>query len=96
MMKSVVQARVSKWAEERDENIVVKQPGMNKENEEQGKRDPNLDIPSEANTTKHINFLDVEDATSNDERKDDASEERRKQWEQGLKEGKEEREKNRN
>ena len=63
--------------------------------EEQTKIDPNLDIPSEANTTKHINFLDIENEPSNRQgkRDDDSNEERRKQWEQGLKEGKEDREK---
>jgi hypothetical protein len=63
--------------------------------EEQHKIDPNLDIPSEANTTKHINFLDIENgpASSKGRGNDDSTEERRKQWEQGLKEGKEDREK---
>lgn len=53
-------------------------------------KDPNLDIPSEANSTKHINFLDVED-TNNDtggNRKDDETAERQKQWQRGIEEGK--------
>jgi len=53
-------------------------------------KDPNLDLPSEANSTKHINFLDVED-TNNDtggNRKDDETAERQKQWQQGIEEGK--------
>jgi hypothetical protein len=51
--------------------------------------DPNLDIPSEANRTKHINFLDVEEDSStktgiND---DDFVAERQRQWKEGLEEG---------
>jgi hypothetical protein len=53
-------------------------------------KDPSLDTPSEANTTKHINFVDEEsnDKQSNAQEKDNATEERQKQWKQGLKEGK--------
>jgi hypothetical protein len=66
-----------------------------KNKDEERKIDPNLDIPSEANTTKHINFLDVENESSGREgkNKDDSNEERRKQWERGLEEGKQDREK---
>ena len=56
------------------------------------KRDKRLDTPSESNTEKHINFLDAEErsgGSENDQRfghtKED--EERRKEWEQGLEEG---------
>lgn len=57
-------------------------------------QDKRLDIPAEANREKHINFLDAEERTgsgneSDDKRfgstKEDAD--RRKQWEQGLEEG---------
>jgi len=65
---------------------------MKERNEEQNRTDPNLDIPSEANRTKHINFLDIEEDNSSAGRnKDDFSEERKKQWEEGLKEGTEKR-----
>lgn len=52
--------------------------------------DPQLDVPSEANTGKHINFLDIEDddQNTNANRKDEKTEERQKQWKQGLEEGK--------
>ncbi len=58
-------------------------------------KDPHLDIPAEANTDKHINFLDIEDngdqnRVSNE--KDEEAEERRKQWQQGLEEGRKARE----
>jgi hypothetical protein len=58
------------------------------------KKDKRLDTPSEANREKHINFMDAEEKTatenvSDDKRfggtKEDA--ERRKQWEQGIEEG---------
>lgn len=60
----------------------------------QDNQDKHLDIPAKANQEKHINFLEAEDKTvseniSDDKRfggiKEDA--ERRKQWEQGLEEG---------
>lgn len=54
-------------------------------------KDPHLDIPSEANQDKHINFLDVEDGTDQNEgagRKDTETEERQRQWREGLEEGK--------
>jgi hypothetical protein len=68
---------------------------MKKRKEEQNRIDPNLDIPSEANRNKHINFSEVEEESANTagRNKDDFSEERRRQWEKGLKEGKEAREK---
>jgi hypothetical protein len=62
------------------------------EKKEQEKIDPNLDIPAEANRGKHINFLDIE--MDNDEKKkteDDFSKERHKQWEEGIAEGKKDR-----
>ena len=53
-----------------------------------------MDVPSEANREKHINFLDAEERTANENIADDKrtggtkeDAERRKQWEQGLEEG---------
>ena len=62
---------------------------------EENKIDPNLNIPSEANTQKHINFLDVEEESEGrtSKQRDDFSEERQKQWKEGIAKGKEEREK---
>ena len=54
-------------------------------------KDRHLDIPAEANRDQHINFLDVEDPANQNtgrNRKDEATEERQKQWKQGLEEGK--------
>ncbi len=57
-------------------------------------KDPRLDIPAEANREKHINFMDAEERTSTENISDDnrfgstkEDEERRKQWQQGLEEG---------
>ena len=58
--------------------------------------DPNLDTPSEANTQKHVNFLEEEEKNSNNnsrQDKDEFSEERKKQWEEGIAEGKKRRDK---
>lgn len=64
---------------------------MKERDNTQQNRDPNLDIPSEANTDKHINFLDVEsnEQNSGNNRVDRETQERREQWQQGLQEGKE-------
>lgn len=54
-------------------------------------KDRHLDIPSEANRDKHINFRDAEDAsgeTDAGKRKDEATEERQRQWREGIEEGK--------
>ena len=62
---------------------------------EKNKTDPNLDIPSESNTQKHINFLDVEldiQQEKNRTNRDEFSEERQKQWQEGIEQGKKERE----
>jgi hypothetical protein len=58
------------------------------DDKQQQPKDRNLDIPAEANRTKHINFLDEEDEsrTSNGNN-DDFATERRKQWQEGLEEG---------
>jgi hypothetical protein len=57
-------------------------------------KDLHLDIPAEANREKHINFMDAEEKTSAENISDDdrfgstkEDEERRKQWQQGLEEG---------
>ena len=58
------------------------------------KQDPNLQSPQEANTTKHINFMEVEEnagdtsADNAEPLKDDDSP-TRKQWEEMRKEMKE-------
>ena len=51
--------------------------------------DPQTDVPAEANTTKHINFLDDEsnDNNENRARRDDAVKERQRQWREGLEQG---------
>jgi hypothetical protein len=57
-------------------------------------KDRHLDVPSEANRDKHINFLEIEDPenqNTGNRREDKETEERRKQWEQGIEEGKRER-----
>ena len=57
--------------------------------------DPHLDIPAEANRDKHINFLEVEENANRpgNDNVDDFAKERRKEWERGIAEGKEAREK---
>lgn len=55
--------------------------------------DKRLDIPSEANREKHINFMEAEDRTSSNASDDsrfghtDDDEKRREQWQKGLAEG---------
>lgn len=57
--------------------------------------DPHLDTPAEANREKHINFLEIEEGVnrSQNDLVDDFASERRKEWEKGIAEGKEERDK---
>lgn len=57
--------------------------------------DPHLDTPAEANREKHINFLEIEEGVnrSQNDQVDDFASERRKEWEKGIAEGKEERDK---
>jgi hypothetical protein len=57
-------------------------------------RDKRLDIPSEANREKHINFMDAEERTAAENISDNdrfgsskEDEERRRQWQEGLDEG---------
>ena len=52
--------------------------------------DPHLDVPSEANRDKHINFREVEDGSDELIRFDNKDEagKRRSQWQQGIEEGK--------
>ena len=64
-----------------------------RENTEQEQRmDSHLDVPAEANTDKHINFVQMEenDVNDNGSNKDRSSQERKKEWKEGLKEGREE------
>lgn len=54
--------------------------------------DRHLDVPAEANRDKHMNYLDEEsrdESHSGDERTSHTKEEqdRRREWEEGLKEG---------
>jgi len=53
------------------------------------RQDKQLDTPSEANTEKHVNFLNAEGTSGNNRQADQTKEEkdRRKEWEQGLEEG---------
>ncbi|HYH16303.1 MAG TPA: hypothetical protein VD794_13835, partial [Flavisolibacter sp.] len=58
--------------------------------------DPSLDVPAEANREKHINFLEIEEdngTRSGNDNVDDFATERRKEWERGIAEGKEARDK---
>jgi hypothetical protein len=57
--------------------------------EQQPEQDPNLDIPAEANRTKHINFLKEEEDSSTKigANVDGFTADRQKQWKEGLKEG---------
>jgi hypothetical protein len=64
-----------------------------KENKQE--RDPQLDTPSEANRSKHINFTDEENrmhTRSSDHDNDGKA--RRQQWKDGLAEGEQERDVN--
>ena len=61
-----------------------------------------LDIPSEANREKHINFMDAEERTTAENISDEdrfgsskEDEERRRQWQEGLDEGRKSAEQNR-
>ena len=58
------------------------------------KNDPRLDIPAEANREKHLNFMEAEERTVSDNVSDSdrfgstkEDEERRRQWQEGLEEG---------
>lgn len=52
-------------------------------------KDRHLDIPSEANRDKHINFREAEDASDeSNTQKDEATEERQRQWREGIEAGK--------
>lgn len=57
------------------------------ENEKQ--TDSHLDTPSESNREKHINFRDVEQESTGNFSIDKTSTERQKQWNEGVKEGRE-------
>ena len=56
-------------------------------------KDRHLDIPSEANRDKHINFVDLESGDNDrNNRNDKETEERQRQWREGIEEGKKARE----
>ncbi|TCZ74094.1 hypothetical protein [Flaviaesturariibacter aridisoli] len=53
-------------------------------------KDPMLDVPAEANRQKHINFLDDDERPDSSDREERArDQERRRQWEEGLRAGRE-------
>lgn len=58
---------------------------------DQGGPDRHLDTPLESNREKHINFREVEEESSGNFMIDKSSTERQKQWKDGIKEGKEDR-----
>ena len=63
----------------------------NNKRKQQDEQDIRLDIPSEANREKHINFLEAEENNgqrSGSDVVDDFAAERRRQWEEGIAEGK--------
>lgn len=53
--------------------------------------DRHLDTPSEANRDKHINFPEVEEDSAGNFTIDKSSDDRKKQWKEGIKEGESER-----
>ena len=79
------------------EELSEKHMEQNKDPRENTPTDPRLDIPAEANREKHINFLEVEEESANrtgNDNIDDFANERRKEWERGIAEGKKAREEN--
>lgn len=58
-------------------------------------KDRHLDIPSEANRDKHIDFREAENISQGDENRpvDEDIKARQQAWKKGIKEGKKEREK---
>jgi hypothetical protein len=71
-------------------NFVLQLKKIMKEND-QSRVDRHLDSPSEANREKHINFREVEEESSGNFMVDKNSTERQKQWNEGMKEGAQER-----
>ncbi|OLY91244.1 hypothetical protein SAMN05444008_112119 [Cnuella takakiae] len=63
---------------------------MEQNNQQPQDKDRHLDIPSEANQDKHINFLDVENSDDADSSNQlsEADEERQRQWREGIEAGK--------
>ena len=64
--------------------------------------DKRLDIPAEVNREKHINFMDAEEKTASENVSDrdrfgssKEDQERRKQWQEGMEEGRKAAEQNR-
>jgi hypothetical protein len=56
----------------------------NKNHHTPQEKDRQLDIPSEANVDKHINFRDIKGADDNNVRMDDDTTERQRQWQNGI------------
>jgi len=59
-----------------------------KEKDQSG-TDRHLDTPSESNREKHINYREVEEESSGNFMIDKNPTDRQKQWEKGIKEGRE-------
>ena len=61
---------------------------MNKPKQTPEERDRHLDIPSEANRDKHINFRELDESgRTADVEVDKETKERRRRWQQGIAEG---------
>lgn len=75
---------------------VLKMQVMKDEKQQTEPKDIALDVPAEAATEKHINFLKEEEDSSAKVgfNADSFATERRKQWQEGLKEGEEARQHN--
>jgi hypothetical protein len=71
---------------------------MNKEQNSRHRKDPHLDIPSVANEDKHMNYLANEEknegSTGETRTPNGDNENRRKDWQEGIKEGKRKAEEN--
>ena len=61
----------------------------NNKRQQQEPKDVALDVPAEANTEKHINFLKIEEAQSTleDNKAENVVTERQKEWNEGLEAG---------
>jgi hypothetical protein len=63
---------------------------MKDNNQREEQTDRHLDLPSEANRDKHVDFYNTEEKRNSKEEKE-FIEQRRREWQQGLKQGNEER-----
>lgn len=63
-----------------------------KDNEQEQPKDINLDVPSEANTQKHVNFREQDENdtqnSSSQNSQENTDQSRRAEWQEGLEEGK--------